>query len=81
MGKSNNASGSQESVFSVPAQAFISQNTLTFMSSYDNKRKFILLSTAVCSLCDGSGKEFKLRCLLEFGSFSSFISRNCVELM
>lgn len=51
------------------------------MSYNDNKSKVILLSTEICYLSDENGKEFKLKCLLDSGSVSPFISRNCVELM
>lgn len=51
------------------------------MSNHDNKSKVILLNTEICFLSDENGKEFKLKCLLDSGSVSPFISCNCVDLM
>lgn len=47
MGNLNSVSGSQDCVLSISTQEFVPQNRLTFMNNHDNKRKFILLSTAI----------------------------------
>lgn len=51
------------------------------MRSHENKYKFILLSTEIAYLSYKSETEFKVKCLLDTGTVSFFISRNCVEMM
>ncbi|GBN43172.1 hypothetical protein AVEN_58849-1 [Araneus ventricosus] len=70
-----------EHSLNVNAPDFVQGSNLTFMSNNCNKQHSALLSTAVCHLIDESGKQIRLRCLLDAGSQMSFLKRDCVEML
>ncbi|GBM85144.1 hypothetical protein AVEN_85619-1, partial [Araneus ventricosus] len=70
-----------EHSLNVDAPDFVRGSSLTFMSNNCNKQHSALLSTAVCYLIDASGKQVRLRCLLDAGSQMSFLKRDCVEML
>ncbi|GBO46709.1 hypothetical protein AVEN_268596-1 [Araneus ventricosus] len=51
------------------------------MSNNCNKQHLALLSTAVCYVIDESGKQVRLRCLLDAGSQMSFLKQDCFEML
>lgn len=48
-------------------------------SCVSNVNKTVLLSTAICYLCDSFGNECEVRILLDSGSMSHFISKECTD--
>ncbi|CAL1274982.1 unnamed protein product [Larinioides sclopetarius] len=73
-------SGGEHSL-NVNAPDFVQGSSLTFMSNNCNRQQSALLSTAVCYLIDESGKQVRVRCLLDAGSQMSFLKRDCVEML